>query len=49
MKIGMIVRRMNNMKRVGVWVDNGYWEEFVEIEVEDDVYERMCENGEVEE
>lgn len=36
------------MKKVGIWVDNGYWEEFVEFEVEDDVYEEICENEEEE-
>ena len=25
------------MEKVGIWVDNGYWEEFVEFEVDDDV------------
>ena len=37
------------MKKVGVWVDNGYWEEFVEFEVEDDVYEKMFSYDEDEE
>ena len=36
------------MKKVGIWVDNGYWEEFVEFEVEDDVYEEIGENEEEE-
>ena len=37
------------MKKVGMWVDNGYWEEFVEFEVEDGVYEEMCDDDEEEE
>ena len=37
------------MKKVGMWVDNGYWEEFVEFEVEDDVYEEMCDDEEEDE
>ena len=34
------------MNKVGVWVDNGYWEEFVEFEVDDDVYESICDDEE---
>lgn len=36
------------MKKVGIWVDNGYWEEFVEFEVDDDVYESICDDEEEE-
>lgn len=34
------------MKKVGIWVDNGYWEEFVEFEVDDDVYDSICDDEE---
>ena len=37
------------MKKVGIWVDNGYWEEFVEFEVDDDVYESICDDDDEEE
>lgn len=29
------------MKKVGMFVDNGLWEEWVEFEVDDEVYENM--------
>lgn len=37
------------MKKVGMFVDNGLWEEWVEFEVDDEVYENMCNSVEEDE
>ena len=37
------------MKKVGMWLNNGFYEKFIEFYVEDEDYEFFCVESEVEE